>query len=91
MTSATVDGDRCRRDQRGRRGDRRSQAPTYRVRVRAKDATSGVAKVQFARSKRHPSALAKFERINRYKGTGAPKYVRVRDRAGNFSRWRSIR
>ena len=61
------------------------------MRVRAKDANSGVAKVQFARSKRHPSALAKLERINRYKGTRAPKYVRVKDRAGNYSRWRSIR
>ena len=68
-----------------------SKRRTYRVRVRAKDATSGVAKVQFAvRSKRHPSALRKFKRISRYKGA-APKYVRVRDRAGNYSRWRSIR
>lgn len=61
------------------------------MRVRAKDANSGVAKVQFARSKRHPSALAKLERINRYKGTRPPKYVRVKDRAGNYSRWRAIR
>jgi hypothetical protein len=69
-----------------------SKARTYRVRVRAKDATSGVAKVQFAvRSKRHPSALRKFKRISRYNGARAPKYVRVRDRAGNYSRWRSIR
>jgi hypothetical protein len=69
-----------------------SNARTYRVRIRAKDATSGVAKVQFAvRSKRHPSALRSFKRISRYKGARAPKYVRVRDRAGNYSRWRSIR
>jgi hypothetical protein len=65
---------------------------TYRVRIRAKDATSGVAKVQFAgRSKRHPSPLRKFARVTRYNGAHAPKYVRVRDRAGNFSRWRPIR
>ena len=69
----------------------RRRRRTYRVRIRAKDATSGVAKVQFARSKRHPSALRRFERISRYKGARAPKYVRVRDRAGNYSRWRSIR
>ena len=69
-----------------------SKRRTYRVRIRAKDATSGVAKVQFAvRSKRHPSALRSFKRISRYKGARAPKYVRVRDRAGNYSRWQPIR
>lgn len=69
-----------------------SRSRTFGVRVGAKDATSGVAKVQFAvRSKRHPSTLRKFKRISRYKGARAPKYVRVRDRAGNYSRWRSIR
>jgi hypothetical protein len=69
-----------------------SGSRTYHVRVRAKDATSGVAKVQFAgRSKRHPSALRKFARVSSYKGTRAPNYVRVQDRAGNFSTWRSVR
>ena len=68
-----------------------SKARTYRVRLRAKDATSGVAKVQFAHRKRHPSTPRTFKRVSRYKATRAPKYVRVRDRAGNYSRWRSIR
>jgi len=69
-----------------------SNGRTYRVRVRAKDATSGVSKVQFAlRSTRHPSAMRRFERVTRYNGLRAPKYLRVRDRAGNYSRWRSIR
>ena len=46
-----------------------SKGQTYRVRIRAQDATSGVAKVQFAaRSKRRPSALRKFSRISRYEG-----------------------
>jgi hypothetical protein len=69
-----------------------SRSRTYRVRVRADDATSGVAKVQFAaRSKVHPAAPHKFTRISTYKGAQAPKYVRVQDRAGNYSRWRSMR
>jgi hypothetical protein len=68
-----------------------SKGRSYRVRIRAKDATSGVAKLQFARSKRHPSALRRFKRISRCKATRAPKYVRVRDRAGNYSRWRTVR
>ena len=69
-----------------------SRTRTFKVRLRAKDATSGVSKVQFAvRSKRHPSMLRKFKRISSYRGIRAPKYVRVRDRAGNYSAWRSIR
>jgi 6-phosphogluconolactonase (cycloisomerase 2 family) len=68
-----------------------AETPTYRVRIRAKDATSGVAKVQFARNKKHPSSLRKFARTTRYKAARAPKYLRVQDRAGNFSRWRSVR
>jgi hypothetical protein len=68
-----------------------AETPTYRVRIRAKDATSGVAKVQFAHNKQHPSSLRKFARTTRYKATRAPKYLRVQDRAGNFSRWRSVR
>jgi hypothetical protein len=62
------------------------------MRVRAKNATSGVAKVQFAvRKKRHPSALRKFARTSRYRGSRPPKFVRVRDRAGNYSGWRTNR
>jgi 6-phosphogluconolactonase (cycloisomerase 2 family) len=69
-----------------------SKSRTYRVRISARDATSGVAKVQFAeRSKRHPSAPRKFKRISQFKATHGPKYVRVQDRAGNYSGWRAIR
>jgi hypothetical protein len=69
-----------------------SSKRTFRVRIRANDKTSGLAKLQFAaRSKRHPSAPRKYARSSRYTGTRAPRYVRVRDRAGNYSRWRSIR
>ena len=66
--SATV-ARRCRRDQRRRRtaAAAHERRPTA-CDIRAKDATSGVAKVQFARNKRHPSALRKFARISRYKG-----------------------
>ena len=41
---------RCRRGERGRPAAAASKRRTYRVRIRAKDATSGVAKVQFARA-----------------------------------------
>jgi hypothetical protein len=91
VKSATVDGATAASASTTIAATAAAERPTYRVRVRAKDAISGVAKVQFAHSKRHPSALAKLERINRYKGTRPPKYVRVKDRAGNYSRWRAIR
>ena len=58
----------------------RQRARTYRVRVRAKDATSGVAKVQFAaRSKRHPSAPRKFDADQPLHGRARAE---VRARAG---------
>jgi hypothetical protein len=91
VTTATVDGPSAAATSAAVAATVAAKRPTYRVRVRAKDGNSGVARVQFARSKRHPSALAKLERINRYRGARAPKYVRVKDRAGNYSRWRSIR
>ena len=68
-----------------------AKSRTYKVRISAKDATSGVGTVQLAVTKRHPSNVRKFKRISSYTGARAPKFVRVRDRAGNFSRWRSVR
>ncbi|MGZ4325218.1 MAG: hypothetical protein ACXVV5_24500 [Solirubrobacteraceae bacterium] len=69
-----------------------SRPMTYRIQIAAKDATSGVAKMQFAvKSTRHPSGLRKFQRTTRYGGLRAPKYVRVRDGAGNYSSWHSLR
>jgi hypothetical protein len=47
--------------------------------------------VQFARNKKHPSSLHKFARTTGCKARRAPKYLRVQDRAGNFSRWRPVR
>src|SRR3954453_235866 len=40
-----------------------SKGRTYRLRIGAKDATSGVSKVQFAATKRRPSALRKFSKV----------------------------
>lgn len=65
--------------------DARTQ--TYRVRIRAKDAPSGVTKVS---SRRTSSTRARCAvRSDRpLQGSHAPKYLRVQDRAGNFSRCR---
>lgn len=68
-----------------------SKVRTYKVRVRAKDSASGVGKLQFAVKTRRPGKLTKFVRVAKMKGVSAPRFVRVQDRAGNYSRWRPIR
>jgi NHL repeat-containing protein len=65
-------------------------ARTYRIRLRAKDRTSGVARVQTAARRGGPSAARRYSTRLRVRATRAPRFVRVRDRAGNWSRWRSL-
>jgi hypothetical protein len=92
VTAATVDGSGATATAATLAHAAASSGRTYRVQIRAKDATSGVAKVQFATSsKRHPTALRTFKQSTRVKGARAPRYVRVQDRAGNLSNWRAIR
>ncbi|HEY4093950.1 MAG TPA: PKD domain-containing protein [Baekduia sp.] len=63
--------------------------PRYVLRLKAHDKTSGVAQVQVATRKTHPAKAVKY--TSRLKVSSRPRYVRVRDRAGNYSRWRSVR
>lgn len=59
-----------------------------RLSVTARDASSGVASVQFARDRRHPWAARAFKRHLSLAQT--PRWVRARDRARNLSRWRPV-
>jgi sugar lactone lactonase YvrE len=61
------------------------------VRVRAKDNLSGLGKMQLAANKRKPGKLRAFHSLLTVTALRAPVYVRVRDRAGNMSRWRRLR
>ena len=67
---------------------------TYRVRVLATDATSGVNALQVTANKRKPGKLRRYRRTSRFRKTvryrtsASRIYVRVRDAAGNYSRWR---
>ena len=63
-------------------------ARRYTVRTSARDDNSGLAGMQLTRDRSHPGALRSFRRTLR-KGS-PPKYVRVRDRAANFSHWRRV-
>ena len=63
----------------------------FTVRLRARDNASGVGKAQVARRKKRPGRLRKFRKRLTVKSARAPRFVRVRDKAGNFSKWRHIK
>jgi hypothetical protein len=72
----------------------RASAPalkSYTVKVKAKDTNSGVAKVQAAVNKKKPSKVVAYKTKVRVKLAGKPKFLRARDKAGNFSAWKKLR
>ena len=64
-----------------------SKAKLIPLRVKAKDNVSGVGAMQITTSKRKPGKFRKYRAVTNVKPAKA-YYVRVRDRAGNLSRWR---
>jgi Tol biopolymer transport system component len=75
----------------------RANARRYRVRIRARDAVSGITAVQVSNTRRKSGKLRTVRRARKFTGAvvfksrGSRIYVRVRDAAGNFSRWRKAR
>jgi DNA-binding beta-propeller fold protein YncE len=69
-----------------------AKARTYRTKVRASDKTSGVASAQFAtdKSKKKLSKTQKYLSAMSFKSALKPLWVRVQDRAGNFSKWSKL-
>jgi hypothetical protein len=63
----------------------------YTVKVKASDSNSGVDKVQVTANKKKPGKLLAYKRKLTVRLATRPKYLRARDRAGNFSRWRRLR
>ena len=63
----------------------------YKVKMKARDKTSGVSKVQVTASKRKPGKALKYKRKFTVKSAKRPKWVRARDRAGNWSKWKKAR
>lgn len=62
------------------------------LRIKAKDQTSGVEKMQITSNKKKPDGWREFKRASRFNGAAKKVFVRVRDRAGNASGWkRAIR
>ena len=66
---------------------------SYRVKVRASDKTSGVALAQVAtdKAKKKLSVPQKYRASLTVKSAAKPLWVRVQDRAGNFSKWKALR
>ena len=73
----------------------------YRVRLRAKEKLSGISQVRFSASRHGGTTLVLTNRRRRgitnlsraltIRMTAAPKWVRVRSAAGNWSKWHPIR
>jgi hypothetical protein len=63
----------------------------YTLKLKARDSNSGVAGVQVTANKRKPGTVIKYKRTLKLRLKAKPKFVRAKDRAGNFSRWRKVR
>ena len=72
-------------------GARAAALRRYRLRIRATDTNSGVGHVQVTSNKRRPGKLIRYRRKLTVRAASRPKFLRARDRAGNFSRWKKLR
>ncbi len=66
-------------------------AATPRLRVRVHDRVSGVSSMQVTGNKRRPGKWLTFKASPSVRASGSTLWVRVRDRAGNTSRWRGLK
>ena len=65
-------------------------AGRYLVSVDASDSNSGVANMQITADAASPGPVLAYAADTIYRGSVAPRWVRVQDRAGNLSAWRAI-
>jgi hypothetical protein len=70
---------------------RAAKARRYTVKVKATDANSGVQGLQVTANKKKPGKVLAYKQKLSLKSAAKPKFVRARDRAGNFSGWKKLR
>jgi hypothetical protein len=63
----------------------------FKLRVRARDSNSGVSRVQVTASKSKPGKLLRYRKRLTVRSATRPKFLRARDKAGNFSRWKKLK
>lgn len=63
----------------------------WKIRVKASDSNSGVSKLQVTRNKRKPGKALRYRKRLKVKSAKRPRFIRARDRAGNWSRWKKLR
>lgn len=68
-----------------------SRLRSFKVKVRAHDTNSGVAGVQVTAVKRKPGKLLAYKKTLKVKLSAKPRFIRARDKAGNYSRWKTLR
>ena len=64
---------------------------TFDVKLKASDSNSGVAGVQITSNKKKPCKLLGYKRKLTLRSATRPKYMRAKDKAGNFSGWKKAR
>jgi hypothetical protein len=61
---------------------------TYHLRIKARDRTAGVSRMQITTERSHPGHGRRYRSRVDFTAETSKIYVRVRDRAGNWSRWK---
>ena len=68
-----------------------SQISKIRLQITARDTISGVGRMQITNNKNRPGSWLKYQQSVQFQNNGAAIFVRVKDIAGNISRWRQVK